>query len=89
MGFTVELFRLRDKNVPVDVLDIPTRVVGLSFEPTLGGTQPRFALVTESTMLGRFNITFYQLAEKGGAVPLFSLEDRVQNCEWGGGRAGG
>ena len=26
MGFTVELFRLRDKNVPVDVLDIPVRV---------------------------------------------------------------
>ena len=80
MGFTVELFRLRDKNVPVDVLDIPNRVVDIKFEP--GATTTRFALVTEATAPGRFTIAFYQLAEKGGVVPLFSLEDKMHNCEW-------
>jgi len=73
----VEIFRLREKTVPVDVLEVTPRVMGLAFEPGVAAT--RFALVMESpTAAGRYTIAFYSFGDKG-ITHLFSLDDKMYN----------
>ena len=76
-GFTVEIFRLREKAVPVDVLEVAPRVVGLAFEP--GATACRFSVVLESPVAaGRYTIAFYSFGDKG-ITHLYSLDDKMYN----------
>jgi len=73
-GWTIELFRLREKDVPVQVLDVADCIRGLHWEPS--GT--RFALVTETPVPSAFNIAFYEMPEKATGKPtlLFTLENK-------------
>ena len=77
-GWTIELFRLRDKEVPVTVLEVAEHVRGLSWEPA----GARFALITDSTALvNTYNITFYRMADAPSKPPekLFVLENKPHN----------
>jgi translation initiation factor 3 subunit B len=73
-GFSVELMRLRAKDVPIEVLDIKEKVSAFAWEPN--GT--RFAL-----MLGdgpnKYTVAFYAMGERGVPTLLFNLEDRALN----------
>jgi translation initiation factor 3 subunit B len=65
-GWTIDIFRLREKDCPVQVLEIADQIKGLMWEPNGN----RFAVVTEnSVMRGTHNIAFYEMAssEGGGA----------------------
>jgi translation initiation factor 3 subunit B len=77
-GFTLEFFRLRDKAVGVEVLEVKERVLDLTWEP--GAFSTRFALVLESpTNASRYTLSFYELGEKGPPTLLLSLEDKMYN----------
>jgi len=76
-GYTIEIFRLRERDVPVTVMEVAERVRALSWEP--GAAASRFALVTESpALVNAFNISFYRVAPSDSKPPalLFTLEAR-------------
>lgn len=84
-GFTLEIFRLRDKAVAVEVMEVPQRVLDLVWEPTgpasPAGAPARFALVLESpTSPSRCSFAFYEVGDKGAPHLLFVLEDKGFNA---------
>ena len=83
----LELFRVRDRNIPVQVLDIPDDVAAFAFEPYAG---TRFAVVHgkvvdpsrgAGTVQGPLNVSFYDMGRRGDKPPrkLVTLTDRQCN----------
>ena len=72
-GFTLELFRLRDKTVGVEVLEVKERVLDLIWEP--GAASTRFALIMEPpSMASRYIISFYSMQPVGPPHLLFTVD---------------
>lgn len=73
-GFSVELFRLRSKDTPIEVLDVKERVNAFAWEPH----GARFAM-----MLGdgptKYSVAFYEMGSKGAPTPYWELPDRSLN----------
>lgn len=93
-GWTIELFRLREKDVPVQVLEVSEHVRGLFWEPS-SASGHRFAVVTDHpTVRGHYNISFYDMQAEGAAgagssakavestkpTLLFTLEEKPYNA---------
>ena len=78
-GYSVELYRTRMKDVPIEVLDVKDRVSAFAWEPC----GSRFAMLLGEGP-SRFAVAVYQLPEgKGVPVQLFTLEDReVNTLHW-------
>jgi len=73
-GFTVEVMRLRDKAMTVDVLEVKEFINAFEWEP-MGS---RFALLTGEG-LHKFGVTFYNVEPVRGCTALFTVEDRAVN----------
>merc|ERR1712166_1187777 len=68
-----EIFRLKQKNIPVEVLEIEDNIVAFAWEPV----GSRFAIIHGNA--GRPNVSLYQLKEKKLKL-LKTLENRPANC---------
>ena len=67
-----ELFRLREKNVPVEVLEHKETILAFAWEP-VGN---RFAICHTTNPTLRPDITFYEMRPEGGVRVLKTLEKR-------------
>ncbi|BGP15058.1 Translation initiation factor 3 subunit b [Rhodosporidiobolus nylandii] len=81
----LELFRLRDKDIPVQVIEIKDTVVAFSWEPA----GSRFALITSSDpnysnplpgQMPKTNVSFYAFdSRKGDFLLLKSFDNKTSN----------
>jgi len=70
-GYNLEVYRLAERGVPVDVMEVKDKVTHLSWEPSGN----RFAVVSGEG--ARSTVGFYQVAERDkGIVPLFVWEGK-------------
>ena len=78
-GYSVELYRTRMKDVPIEVLDVKDRVTAFAWEPH----GQRFAMLLGEGP-SKYAVALYQLPEaKGAPVLLYTLEDReVNTLHW-------
>mmetsp|Transcript_11158 Transcript_11158/g.16863 ORF Transcript_11158/g.16863 Transcript_11158/m.16863 type:complete len:692 (-) Transcript_11158:98-2173(-) len=66
-----ELFKLRSKNVPIEVLEHKETILAFAWEPT----GSRFAIIHSANPSQKLDVTFYDLTEDG-VVTLKTLEKR-------------
>eukprot|EP00287_Rhodomonas_sp_CCMP768_P016914 CAMPEP_0202816822 /NCGR_PEP_ID=MMETSP1389-20130828/7203_1 /ASSEMBLY_ACC=CAM_ASM_000865 /TAXON_ID=302021 /ORGANISM="Rhodomonas sp., Strain CCMP768" /LENGTH=668 /DNA_ID=CAMNT_0049488933 /DNA_START=11 /DNA_END=2017 /DNA_ORIENTATION=- len=73
--YSFELFRLKERDIPIEVLEIPTQVINFAWEPK----GHRFALVHGDPP--RVDISFYTMLKEGKAVVslLKTLEKKPVN----------
>ena len=78
-GYIVEIFRVRAKDCPIEVLDVKERVSAFAWEPQ----GHRFGVLLGEGPV-KFTVAVYQLPEgKGAPMQLFALEDReVNSLHW-------
>mmetsp|Transcript_3940 Transcript_3940/g.10930 ORF Transcript_3940/g.10930 Transcript_3940/m.10930 type:complete len:684 (+) Transcript_3940:77-2128(+) len=70
-----ELFRMREKNVPVEVLEHKENIVAFAWEP-VGN---RFAICHTAAPNQRPDVSFYEMRPEGGVKLLKTLEKRQAN----------
>jgi translation initiation factor 3 subunit B len=63
----IELFRLRDQGIPVEMLDIKDAVMALAFEPR----GSRFAMIhAENPSASKVNVSFYDMMKKTEVISV-------------------
>jgi len=63
----IELFRLRDQGIPVEMLDIKDAVMALAFEPR----GSRFAMIhAENPSASKVNVSFYDMMKKTEVITV-------------------
>jgi translation initiation factor 3 subunit B len=63
----IELFRLRDQGIPVEMLDIKDAVMALAFEPR----GSRFAMIhAENPSAAKVNVSFYDMMKKTEVISV-------------------
>jgi translation initiation factor 3 subunit B len=63
----IELFRLRDQGIPVEMLDIKDAVMALAFEPR----GSRFAIIhAENPSASKVNVSFYDMMKKTEVISV-------------------
>jgi translation initiation factor 3 subunit B len=67
-----ELFKIRSKNVPVEVLEHKDTILAFAWEPNGN----RFAIIHSSNPNQKLDVTFYEMRTDGGVRPLKTLEKR-------------
>ena len=67
-----ELFRMRSKNIPVEVLELKDTIMAFAWEPN----GHRFAVIHTTSSNQRPDVTFYEMRPDGGVRTLKTLEKR-------------
>lgn len=72
-GYTLQIFRLREKSVPVEVMEFKERVHDVKFEPG----SARFGVVLGDGP--RYTVAFFTIGERGPPTPIVTLTDKPYN----------
>jgi len=71
-----EIFRLREKDVPVENFEIKSKVLSLSWDPK----GPRFALIQGDQ--GRTDVSFYRIGEKIAQIGKTLVNKKCNTIKW-------